>query len=89
MGSSASKPEPPRTFWQYLKGPMHTFELKIDAGIVTHTEHQPGGGVTEQRATVSEFIGGALHDVIRASMNADVLPAAVESAQLLAKGSCA
>lgn len=62
---------------------MHTFELKIDGGNVSLTERRPGGDTTVQRATISEFLDGALHDAIRGCMNSEVLPAAIESASKL------
>jgi hypothetical protein len=74
--------EAPRTFWQYLKGPMHTFELHLSPAEVLLKEYVGVGAEPKvQATTLSGFLDGELHAEIAVSMNADVLPAALESAK--------
>ncbi len=74
--------EAPRTFWQYLKGPMHTFELHLSPSEVQLKEFVGVGAEPKvQGTTLAGFLAGELHAEIKASMNADVLPAALESAK--------
>jgi hypothetical protein len=76
----------PRTFWQYLKGSWHTFELTLSPTEVQLKEHfKPGQTPNVWKATLDEFLNGALHTEINASMNATVLPEALESAKKLKK----
>jgi hypothetical protein len=74
--------ESPRTFWQYLKGPMHTFELQLSSTEVLLKEYVGVGAEPKVlQASLLAFLEGALHDEITASMNASVLPEALESAR--------
>lgn len=76
--------ETPRTFWQYLKGPWHTFELHLSPTEVTLKEYfDPGKDPNMTHASLDGFLAGELHDLIKASMNASVLPEAMESARKL------
>jgi hypothetical protein len=78
----------PRTFWQYLKGPMHTFELHLSSTEVQLQEHRPDGGTPMVvRASLKDFVSGSLHAEVMASMNAAVLPEALESAKALLQAS--
>lgn len=74
--------ESPRTFWQYLKGPMHTFELQLSPTEVLLKEYVGVGAEPKVlQASLLAFLEGALHEEITASMNASVLPEALESAR--------
>lgn len=76
--------EAPRTFWQYLKGPWHTFELHLSANGVELKEYtDPAKNPAVLSASLADFLGGKLHEEINASMNAAVLPEALESAKHL------
>ena len=78
----AEEPEPPRTFWQYLKGPWHSFELHLSPTEVMLKEYtDPAKEPNVWRSTLEDFLAGKLHDEITASMNAGVLPEALESAK--------
>lgn len=74
--------ESPRTFWQYLKGPMHTFELELSPTEVQLREYKGfGAEPVVVKATLAAFLEGALHTEINAAMNAAVLPEAILSAK--------
>ena len=74
--------EAPRTSWTYLKGPWHSFELKISkAGVELKEYWDPGKNPNVTFCSLAEFLAGSLHDEINASMNAGVLGEALESAK--------
>ena len=76
--------EAPRTSWTYLKGPWHSFELNISkAGVELKEYWDPGKDPNVRRTTLALFLAGEMHDEINASMSANVLPEALESAKTL------
>ena len=78
--------EAARTSWTYLKGPWHSFELHLEGGEAILKEYYAQGQEPRvNRCSLDAFLGGELQDLVAASMNADVLPAAIASAQELRK----
>lgn len=77
--------EAPRTSWTYLKGPWHSFELRISKEGVELKEYwDPGKNPNVSNCTLKDFLAGSLHDEINANMNAGVLGEALESARKIA-----
>jgi hypothetical protein len=73
-----------RTFWQYLKGPWHTFELHLSRTDVQLREYfEAGKDPKVTTVSLEDFLSGKLHEEINASMNAGVLAEALENARKL------
>ncbi|HEX2899250.1 MAG TPA: hypothetical protein VHS96_05990 [Bacteroidia bacterium] len=78
--------EAPRTFWQYLKGPWHSFELHLTKeGVELREYWDPAKNPNVSRCSLGDFLSGSLHEEINTSMNATVLPEALESAKKISK----
>ena len=78
--------EAARTSWTYLKANWHSFELHLEGGEAILKEFYAEGKEPRiTRCTLDAFLGGEMHDLVNASMNADVLPAALESVRGLVK----
>lgn len=78
--------EAARTSWTYLKGNWHSFELHLENGEAILKEFKgEGAEPIITRCTLAAFLDGEMNALVASSMNADVLPAALESAHGLTK----
>jgi hypothetical protein len=73
-----------RTFWQYLKGPWHSFELHLSATEVEMKEYwDPGKDPNRWVTSLDKFLEGELHSAIGDNMPSYFLSEALESARRL------
>jgi hypothetical protein len=74
--------EAARTSWTYLKGNWHSFELHLEDGEAVLKEFKgEGAEPLINCCALTAFLDGEMNDLVASSMNADVLPAALESAR--------
>lgn len=76
--------ESPRTFWQFLKGNWHTFELELTEDQVEFRELKGEGNPPKTEAvTLEAFLSGKLQMKVSELMTPDFLNEALESGKWL------